>query len=91
MKKMGKKGLLFPERNGIIIAQFGCSTQAIVRRGKRCNFRMDNLNELMNHIARFLKELLDKFLSVLGFIDTTKNELDKAADVKESAAGNTAG
>jgi hypothetical protein len=46
---------------------------------------MANLDLLLNHIARFLKEMLDRFLSVLGFIDETKNNLDDAADAKESA------
>jgi len=46
---------------------------------------MDNLNELLNHIASFLRDLLSKFLSVLGFIDSTKNDLDDAASIKAEA------
>lgn len=49
---------------------------------------MDNLSSLLNHIARFLKDMLDRFLSILGFIDSTKNELDEAASKKEEAASN---
>lgn len=48
---------------------------------------MDNLGALLNHIARFLKDLLDRFLSVLGFIDDTKNNLDDASKAQSEAAG----
>ena len=47
---------------------------------------MANFNELMNHIARFLQELLDRFLSILGFIDETKNNLDDASEKQSQAA-----
>jgi hypothetical protein len=47
---------------------------------------MKNFNELMNHIARFLKDLLDRFLSILGFIDDTKNNLDAASEAQSNAA-----
>jgi hypothetical protein len=47
---------------------------------------MDNLGALLNNIARFLKALLDRFLSVLGFIDKTKNDLDAASEAQSEAA-----
>lgn len=47
---------------------------------------MANFAELMNHIARFLKDMLDRFLSILGFIDETKNNLDGASVAQSEAA-----
>lgn len=47
---------------------------------------MDNFAELMNHIARFLKDMLDRFLSILSFIDETKINLDGASVAQSEAA-----
>jgi len=51
---------------------------------------MDNLGALLNHIATFLKDLLERFLSVLGFIDSTKNDLDAASELQSEEAAKTA-
>jgi len=51
---------------------------------------MDNFAQLMNHIARFLKGLLDRFLQVIGFVDSTKNDLDKASEVQSEEAAKNA-
>lgn len=47
---------------------------------------MANLSNLLAHIARFLKEMADRFLSVLGLVDLTKNELDAASKAQSEAA-----
>lgn len=47
---------------------------------------MKYFNELMSHIAEFLKGLLERFLQVLGFVDSTKNDLDKASEAQSNAA-----
>ena len=47
---------------------------------------MANFTELMNHIARFLKDMLERFLSILGFIDETKNNLDSASELQSEKA-----
>lgn len=46
---------------------------------------MDNLGALLNNIARFLKGLLDRFLSVLQFVDNTKANLDGASEAAAAA------
>ena len=48
---------------------------------------MANLSNLLAHIARFLKELANKFLAILGLVDLTKNELDAASVAQSEAAG----
>jgi len=46
---------------------------------------MAYFDDLMDHIATFLRALLDRFLEVLGYFDATKAGLDKASEVAADA------
>lgn len=47
---------------------------------------MAYFSELMDHIAKFLKAMLDRFLEVLGLIDLTTQALEDASETQASVA-----
>ena len=52
---------------------------------------MAYFTELLGHIARFLKDLADRFLELFGFIDDTTDDLVDAEATRQAAEGTTAG
>lgn len=47
---------------------------------------MANFSELLNHIAKFLKGLIDRLAQILNLVDTAKNRLDEASEIQSEEA-----